>query len=203
MLANLRPCDATDPKDHVYELLGLYREFFPVSHVIPLALLLDYSRPVGDIFADATKYGIQDSQRLSVLREVSHRSTKELHNEIPSWVPRWDRTWDPDWDPEGLDSPIFKVSKDSVVLSKLLESGESRVLSVSGFMIDSIENVSEIFTASLEQTPINSSNSSTTSNQSSRIRRRKGLDLATRPSPPQTSPGIKPIENTVQKAILP
>ena len=153
LLTDLRPCDATDPKDHVYGILGLYLEFSSIGHVLPPGLIPQYNRQLGDIFCDATKFGIQESQGLSVLREVSHRSSEVLQSGLPTWGPRWDRTWSQEWDPEGLDSSIYRASQDQLVQASPLdsESRDAGVLSISGFMVDTIQSVSEIFTGELSQ----------------------------------------------------
>jgi hypothetical protein len=153
LLTDLRPCDTSDPKDHVYGLLALYKEFSSIGHVLPPTLTPHYDRPLEDIFCDATRFSIEESRRLSVLREVSHRSSEELQSSLSTWVPQWNRTWDQKSDPEGFDSAIFKVSQDPVVLANPTESEsrDPRVLSLGGFTLDAIQGVSETFTSELER----------------------------------------------------
>lgn len=80
--------EVTDERDRVYGVLGL------LKGEIPKSLMPDYSRPVVDVIADATRrcFIFKSGLNLAVLRRVNHLSQEEVISDPwPSWIPRWER----------------------------------------------------------------------------------------------------------------
>ncbi|CAN9100710.1 unnamed protein product [Alternaria alternata] len=91
---------ATDPKDKVYGLLNLVSPRFEVD-----ALDINYSKSVGEVYADTVLTDIQLYSRLTAFARITHpvnydgpgpgdykdcKDFKEI-SEYRSWAPRWDR----------------------------------------------------------------------------------------------------------------
>ena len=116
----LRDFHATEPRDKVYALLGLYDKLQSLSvrnrlngnlladlrkHSenqtgLPKLLTPDYERPLADVLRDATRYGIAETRSLRCLNYVSHRSGKgAIGSGPPSWVQHWDQTYHAGHDP--------------------------------------------------------------------------------------------------------
>lgn len=91
---------ATDPKDKVYGLLNLVSPKFEVD-----ALDINYSKSVGEIYADTVLTDIQLYSRLTAFARITHpvnydgpgpgdyKDSKDFKgiSEYRSWAPRWDR----------------------------------------------------------------------------------------------------------------
>ncbi|KAK0629341.1 heterokaryon incompatibility protein-domain-containing protein [Bombardia bombarda] len=72
-----------DPRDKIYGLLGITPEYFKSEIVV------NYLRPVGDVYKDAFLAHSRATQRLDLLKhcDLSGRSIGG-----PSWVPDWSKT---------------------------------------------------------------------------------------------------------------
>ncbi|KAI1743029.1 heterokaryon incompatibility protein-domain-containing protein [Xylaria scruposa] len=73
---------ASEPRDHVYSLIGLAGEADETS-VLPTALQANYDKPVQDVFRDVTRYIIISSRNLSILTLIRYNPD---WNKYPSWV---------------------------------------------------------------------------------------------------------------------
>ncbi|KAK3067912.1 hypothetical protein LTR53_014924 [Teratosphaeriaceae sp. CCFEE 6253] len=129
----------TEPRDKVYGILGLAND----SHEIPI----DYSLPLAEVFAAATRTAIASGKDISAARASSGRTHTPGH----SWVPMWDRTWDANVDPHGL--PTHYQASASYGVAMEPPSGFPRVLSVYGICLDEIEHVSDSFGMMIEVEP--------------------------------------------------
>jgi hypothetical protein len=99
LLGGVRGFKTVDPRDHVFAILGLWRQ--QPSFTKQNALLdPDYSLDVCDVFQNATRYVITDDESLQALASV-FESDMDL-GKWPSWVPRFDHKFDYDMDPEPL-----------------------------------------------------------------------------------------------------
>ena len=93
LLLTVREIKATDPRDHIYALLGLCVD--AIRSPTEPALVPDYRRRFIDVFGMVTRYCIRQSDRLAILGcgasdlDAEHRM-KALQDGFPSWVPRWD-----------------------------------------------------------------------------------------------------------------
>lgn len=85
---------ATDPKDKVYSLLGLFqnpkRDFRLDSHD-PNLLIVKYSESVAKIYASLVRAIVVPTRRLEILQECKRIRT----NDLPSWVPDWRTNYAP------------------------------------------------------------------------------------------------------------
>jgi hypothetical protein len=102
LLDFLRSYQCFDPRDHIYGILGLYRQH--ISTVIPEALLPDYDKPLGLLLRDTTRLAFslacEDARAgwpLSMLAKT-FRTTGDLATS-PSWSVAWHRTRDDQRDP--------------------------------------------------------------------------------------------------------
>ena len=85
LLSNLQLFQASEPRDHVYGLLGLYQKFH--GGALPTALYPDYERPLPDILRAATKLAIDEQQVLDCFNFLPELSLGE--GRAASWMPRW------------------------------------------------------------------------------------------------------------------
>ena len=89
-------CECSDPRDHVYGVLGMsavatYVEVPMYSN--SLALVVDYRRDVAQVFQDVAEYIIKRDGDLSLLylHATFGGFIEGSSAEIPSWVPDWRR----------------------------------------------------------------------------------------------------------------
>ena len=73
---------ATDPRDHVYALLGL------ASDAASLAVQIDYKKSVADVFTSAATQILQGEDRLWLFCTITD-SKWAVTPKLPSWVPDW------------------------------------------------------------------------------------------------------------------
>lgn len=91
----LQDFKATDPRDYVYAMLGLYKRQTEAAWIGDL-VRPDYKKPVDDVFRDATRHMILDGGHLSVLHFIDNRYTSRS---FPSWAVRFDHKTVNDHDP--------------------------------------------------------------------------------------------------------
>lgn len=99
LLWNFQESDATDPRDHVYGILGLLQN--PNNGETPPLLQPNYSENALTVFRNATRYAVYQDASLDVLSSITHRIAEAScsQREPLSWVPRWSRKWDFRLDP--------------------------------------------------------------------------------------------------------
>lgn len=85
---------ATDPRDHVFALLGLAEECEDKSN-IHLGFCADYTRNVAEVFTLFTRAVIDKLQNVIVLSDldVFEQSKTRQERGLPSWVPEYDRNF--------------------------------------------------------------------------------------------------------------
>lgn len=120
---------STDARDVIYGLQGLMKFSDKTAQRL---LDPDYSKSVVGVYRDVVEAAFLNFQNTDVLLYVTG-------NESPSWIPRWDRPMlfrNPfrfgnaiPWKPAGDTKPEWDIDK------------ETNVLSLSGFVVDSIESV--------------------------------------------------------------
>ncbi|KAI4276199.1 MAG: hypothetical protein LQ337_002666 [Flavoplaca oasis] len=127
-VVNARSYGASDRRDHVYALLGLVNESNGVH------LPVDYSRPYSAVFRDFIRCIIHRTGSLSALGQIDSSPSTDLE----SWVPDYGR---PSYvDPlSSKDQPASGASGDSKI--RLTPSDEVEVLSLSGILFDTIDEV--------------------------------------------------------------
>lgn len=139
MLTVLRNFACSQPIDHVFGLLGLYREFS--GSELPVLLRPDYSKSVEDVFIDATRQAILEGQDLMPFHDIYHRSG---HSEdegglaLPSWVPQWHRPWNLEMDPTPLHRG-FKASGEWTLSSIGSFGSGLKTITLEGIFVDGVE----------------------------------------------------------------
>ncbi|RDW56869.1 heterokaryon incompatibility protein [Coleophoma crateriformis] len=80
VLARFRYTNSTDPRDKIYGLLGLVSE--------KLAIKIDYSRPIKEVYMDCMKRLIEHSQNLDLLCQTPWQlyGNKDRSTDLPSWA---------------------------------------------------------------------------------------------------------------------
>lgn len=63
--------DCSKPRDRIYGVLGVYRGNDRSLHSLPQP---DYTKPIGHVFRDVTRYAYQECGRLYGAVTVNHRS---------------------------------------------------------------------------------------------------------------------------------
>lgn len=139
MLTVLRNFACSQPVDHVFGLLGLYREFS--GQELPSLLRPDYSKSVEDVFIDATRQAILEGQDLAPFHDIYHRfgpNEDEGGLALPSWVPQWHRPWSLEMDT----TPIhrgFKASGEWTLSSIGPVNSGLKTITLEGIFVDGAE----------------------------------------------------------------
>jgi hypothetical protein len=135
----------TDPKDHVFALLGLISQFSSQSGISPL-LKPDYSKFTAAILRDATFYAIWDSESLEILTCVQHRLGAPSIHDLPTWAPVWNQSYDNNLDPSFFRDNLFLAcSKERTSLAEI-QRGSGNLLVVVRFIIKEVQRVSSLVT---------------------------------------------------------
>jgi hypothetical protein len=74
---------ATDPRDHIYALLGM------ASDTEELSILADYTKPCADSYTVVAAALLQSQQKLQILSQCR---TPKVQKDLPSWVPDWSQS---------------------------------------------------------------------------------------------------------------
>jgi hypothetical protein len=94
-LDDLRDCDASDPRDHIYGAEGLFLPSLgseKTEHNLLLPLLRpDYTKPLAHVLRDTAQFCMRTEKRLNLLNgQGIHPVDGELKRiRLPTWVPRW------------------------------------------------------------------------------------------------------------------
>lgn len=144
LLAHLADFRTADPRDHVYGCLGLLKRFTGIEE-IPPCLKPDYKAPVADVFRDVTKFALEESRHLWLLRFVDDWGDGEDNREWPSWVPRWERSSHGAENALRLPNGHFRAGG-GVSLNALPSWKENNpnILDLWGFTVDSITAVTPV-----------------------------------------------------------
>ena len=129
---------AVQPRDHVYGMLGLLSG--PDQRRSPL-LDPQYTKPVADVFRDATRYVIEQDSSLHTFSDISQRSNLESANQkLPSWAIDWSRHSVHLEDPTAF-SRRFNASRHGDLRLQLSVSEDSDLINLGGFKLDEIVDV--------------------------------------------------------------
>jgi hypothetical protein len=89
LLSTFQYCDATNPRDKIYALLGLAWDYpaksSTTSPEVP-TFTPDYTDSVAQVYTDFARYQISSTNSLALL---SKRTTQNPSFQLPSWVPDW------------------------------------------------------------------------------------------------------------------
>lgn len=141
----LRQFAATDPKDHLYAVLGLLRSSKKDDLIRHSLLNPDYRRTLNDIFRDAAIYTIEETCDLSFLYDICRRPSDRHDAGWPSWVPYWHRQWVGGLDPTLLSSRFQAGTTASDVVPVLPSGREPDTIGFNGFEVAEVVQVNEPF----------------------------------------------------------
>jgi hypothetical protein len=138
LLVGMRELETVDPRDHIFALLGLWRQ---LSRSTDQSTWLepDYSLRVCEVFKNATRYAITESGHLGALRSVFE--SDHDFGKWPSWVPRWDH--EPDFGTTTDPSPFrFSFNSHNDVEMNMIEFVDHAAsLCIHGLVLDVVAGV--------------------------------------------------------------
>jgi len=142
--------ETSRPEDKVFGTIGLITR--PVGNGCAL-LKVDYSRPLQDIYRDATRHAIYENGDLRSFNTLCHRSDWGLELEgFGSWVHRLDRPHDNRFDAVEL-GPSMPIKFRNFTAPERyvppMHDADPRVLSVVGQNIDQVTLLSDVFRPSI------------------------------------------------------
>ncbi|KAL1873513.1 hypothetical protein Daus18300_003876 [Diaporthe australafricana] len=89
LLYQSKRLNATQPQDHVYAILGIW-EFMRGGSLGPKSIRVDYTKPIADVYAEATMLAIEETGDLGILSLVE-RKASTTGPDLPSWVPDYNQ----------------------------------------------------------------------------------------------------------------
>ncbi|KAH8777262.1 heterokaryon incompatibility protein-domain-containing protein [Hyaloscypha finlandica] len=127
LLALIRSFDCTDPRDKIYSTLD-FGTSVRSGWIVP-----DYSKPVVDVFIEATQQMIKEDG-MTFLSHIFHSSI--ILDSWPSWVPRW----------EGVEyMPLFAASYDATGADHTFSYQiVGNKLNLRGYCVDVVASVSGV-----------------------------------------------------------
>ncbi|MCJ1404110.1 hypothetical protein MMC11_007335 [Xylographa trunciseda] len=128
LLTRTEACQATDPRDKVYALLGLVDDH--LSEAVPL-IKADYTKPLVRAYCDTTRHIISSTQSLEVLCYNVHSA--RIAEGFPSWMPRFD---------QGIVDPWRLYGEHEACMSTIAnvrETDDEQLLLLDGVRIDEVE----------------------------------------------------------------
>lgn len=135
--------ETTDPRDHVYAILGLLND--DDFDCLTGDLLPDYSISLSELYTRVTRSIIQDTKSLFILKIGSTLmpadECKEDALDTPSWVPRYDWIYDVN---KGSPTAIKRTGKGACGQSTLhfrALKGLPSILTVEGILVDQIDHM--------------------------------------------------------------
>lgn len=150
LLFATRACEATDPRDKVFALLGVYK---PNIICAPEA---DYSKSVEDVFVETAVFCLRSSNNLGILSLAG--SPGGL---LPSWVPglsikssmprlkEWQMEWNRSRDSRRYPRERMELKEESPLVSFSLQ--QQYTLEVRGTYLDTITGLGGLFDSSSTQ----------------------------------------------------
>ena len=138
LLQRMRNQQCRDPRDHVYGVLGMT----DLAKNSNDGLLIDYSKPIDQVFRDATKAIIEETGRLDIICSAQRNPTTS--DSGPAWKARLP-SWTPDWSERSVTSVSLVHSPDYINLQAcgqytqaIYRFNPSGSLTVTGFYIAQI-----------------------------------------------------------------
>ncbi|KAK4551678.1 hypothetical protein LTR86_010965 [Recurvomyces mirabilis] len=146
VLYTINGSQASNPKDCVYDMLGLYQRL--VNETIPPGLRPDYSRSLTDILIDVVRAMTDASHTLDFFDRVSYpwqAESSSLHDTpVPTWLPPFHRSRD-----RMLDAPLLSTRfnahnhKPITIAPRLWIS--PGVLILVGFQVSRVDRISSLY----------------------------------------------------------
>jgi hypothetical protein len=146
LLESFRYCEATDPRDKIYALMGL------AFDVQPGDINIDYTLPVQYVYKDIVKLFLSKHQSLDILGAIMQQKSP-FQGLLPSWVPDWSLSTI-HVDERSLPRKVMSLQFDEVSVSKAyFASGDTLVspnrlsdtdsLVLTGFVFDTLDDLCE------------------------------------------------------------
>jgi hypothetical protein len=82
LLERFRYCEATDPRDKIYAILGM------ASDIDPGDINIDYTLPVQQVYKDIVRLFLSKHKSLDILGAIMQQNSP-FQSLLPSWVPDW------------------------------------------------------------------------------------------------------------------
>ena len=135
IMVNSREKAATDVKDKVFALYGMFQEL-RIANTLPAP---DYSKSVEDIYRELTVACIESDRNLYVLFDAPS-DCRNLRPDLASWVPDWS---DPGWRGKGDTDSRVAVTRNRFCAAGPAEpawqfSAENRQLLLRGKIVDEV-----------------------------------------------------------------
>lgn len=120
---------ATDPRDKIFGLLGLFENTHS-ENVLPA---VDYKASEAEIYANVARAVIVHCGNLDIICDCSGTSSI---SDLPSWAPDWTLK-----DFNNFKPSTFRAAKDSVTMCT--DAGSGKLLRIKGFVVTSLQCLAE------------------------------------------------------------
>lgn len=142
LMGQCRNLLASEPRDRVFGLLGLYTKLHPGQSIPPL-LAPDYRKPGAKVFTDATRFTMLELGNLDCFNYIWHSPDPSLTIEgAPSWMPAFDH---PNYEDQETDNfRLFEACGSySEFQPQLPQSGDenAEALLTQGIKVDTVVKV--------------------------------------------------------------
>lgn len=148
MLCAFGSFQASEPRDYVYAVLGMYKVLSGHDKV-PRELVPDYTKSLSEVYRHATKYAIRETGNFDVFNVLHVRTTRvrgstieSVEPPLPTWVPAWNRDRNDKSVAASLGSKY--VAHGGRNVAKILPSLEDCTLVVRGFVYGTLARTSSL-----------------------------------------------------------
>ncbi|USW57973.1 Putative heterokaryon incompatibility [Septoria linicola] len=138
-----RQLETTQPQDNIFALRGLLADSIARYPHLARLVMADYTKLLWQVMCDATRFAICESGDLYPLQFISHRHNSEVEHDMPSWAIRAERPFDVTQDPRALFGHFQASGSRGIDPLELSDTRYSRVLRLSGVVVDRITNVGQ------------------------------------------------------------
>ena len=135
--------DTSQRQDHVFGILGLLRKISTLRDV-PKPLNPDYSKPVLEVFAKATRLCIEERRDLIMLTWIGPRNGKDVSSDLPTWAVDFGLTTGYQDGASNIDNALF-CAGDKMGLDPFFACSDhwSRLI-LKGFVVNEVRAMSDI-----------------------------------------------------------
>ncbi|KAL8917848.1 MAG: hypothetical protein Q9172_005670 [Xanthocarpia lactea] len=146
LLTQFRHCEATDPRDKVYALLGMASDMPDDAD-----LKRNYAKPVAKVYQDLVEFIVTKDRNLDILRACQ---MSRPEHDLPSWVPDWSRASSFQVLNSLASTFPNRASGDSVAVTHFPE--DSSTLVTQGVYVDIVIEISDSSISTSDSAPRNS-----------------------------------------------
>jgi hypothetical protein len=147
ILNMFRDMKATDPRDKVYALLGLYQPNHHMEAIWNSTLLVDYEKSWQEVIFDAIVYCVLENN-LHFLSSIDHDAVYLESKDIPSWMPRWDQSIEDSRGEFWCENSSMSIGIREESLG--IDSKYSGKLKLRGYKLDSVTSITDTCWLTLE-----------------------------------------------------